>query len=136
MTLHHITGPFEVALAPQALSTVAEPAGLGRLSLDKRFHGALEAVSQGEMLSWRSADKASGGYVALELVRGTLEGRAGSFVLQHSSTMARGVPAQSIAVVPESGTGELVGLAGRMVVEIGAAGQHAYVFDYELPATP
>ena len=133
MTAHHATGPFDVTLAPLDLSPVAAPAGLGRMSLDKRFHGALEATSQGEMLAFRSADKRSGGYVAMETVRGTLDGRRGSFVLQHSSTMLHGAPAQSITVAPESGTDELAGLSGRMVVDIAADGTHAYRFDYELP---
>ena len=78
------------------------------MSLDKQFHGALEATSRGEMIAYRSAVAGSAGYVAMETVRGTLDGRAGSFVLQHSSTMTRGVPAQSITVVPDSGTDALV----------------------------
>ena len=133
MTSYQSTGPFDVSLAPQPLSAVAEKTGLGRMSLDKHFHGELEAASQGEMLSFRDASGQSGGYVALEVVRGTLRGRAGSFVFQHSSTMARGVPAQSITVVPDSGTGELAGLSGRMEVVIGAGGAHSYRFDYTLP---
>jgi hypothetical protein len=131
---HHSNGPFDVALAPQPLSDVAAPAGLGRMSIDKRFHGELEATSQGEMLSWRDAAMTSGGYVALELVRGTLAGREGSFVLQHSSTMTRGAPEQSIIVVPDSGTEELIGLAGRMTIVI-ADGRHSYHFEYTLPGS-
>ena len=130
---HFATGPFDVKLAPQALSPVAEHSGLGRMSLDKQFHGALEAASTGEMLAFRDAALGSGGYVAMETVRGTLDGRAGSFMLQHSSTMTRGAPAQSIAVVPDSGTGALAGLAGRMVVDIAPGGAHSYRFDYTLP---
>ena len=133
MTSHFATGPFDVKLAPQALSPVAEHSGLGRMSLDKQFHGALEATSAGEMLGFRDAALGSGGYVAMETVRGTLDGRAGSFVLQHSSTMTRGEPAQSITVVPDSGTGALVGLTGRMVVDIAPGGAHSYRFDYTLP---
>jgi hypothetical protein len=137
MTSHFATGPFDVKLAPLALSAVAEPSGLGRMSLDKRFHGALEATSTGEMIAFRSAVAGSAGYVAMETVRGTLDGRAGSFVLQHSSTLTRGEPAQSIAVVPDSGTGALAGLAGRMIIDIAAGGAHSYRFDYTLPdATP
>jgi len=137
MTTHTATGPFDVQLAPQPLSGVAERSGLGRMSLDKRFHGALEAASTGEMLAFRSATPGSAGYVAMETVRGTLDGRAGSFVLQHSSTMTRGEPAQSITVVPDSGTEALAGLTGRMVVEIAPGGAHSYRFDYALPdATP
>jgi Protein of unknown function (DUF3224) len=133
MTTHTATGPFDVTLAPLALGPVAADSGLGRLSLDKRFHGALEATSTGEMLSFRGAVAGSAGYVAMEAVRGTLDGRAGSFVLQHSSTMTRGEPRQSITVVPDSGTDALVGLSGRMVVEIAPGGAHGYRFDYTLP---
>jgi hypothetical protein len=133
VTPHLATGPFDVKLAPQALCAVAEHSGLGRMSLDKQFHGALEATSTGEMLAFRSATAGSAGYVAMETVRGTLDGRAGSFVLQHSSTMTRGEPAQSITVVPDSGTDALAGLAGRMVVEIAPGGAHSYRFDYTLP---
>ena len=133
VTSHFATGPFEVKLAPQVLSAVAEHSGLGRMSLDKQFHGALEATSTGEMLAFRSAVSGSAGYVAMELVRGTLDGRAGSFVLQHSSTLTRGEPLQSITVVPDSGTGALAGLAGRMVVDIAPGGAHSYRFDYTLP---
>jgi hypothetical protein len=133
VTSHSATGPFDVQRAPQALSAVAEHSGLGRLSLEKRFHGALEATSTGEMLAFGSATAGSAGYVAMETVRGTLDGRAGSFVLQHSSTMTRGEPTQSITVVPDSGTEALAGLAGRMVIDIAPGGAHAYRFDYTLP---
>ena len=132
MTCHSASGPFDVKLAPQALSGVAEHSGLGRMSIDKQFHGALEATSTGEMLGWRTPS-GSGGYVAMETVRGTLDGRAGSFMLQHSSTMTRGEPAQSITVVPDSGTDALAGLAGRMVVDIAPGGAHSYRFEYTLP---
>jgi hypothetical protein len=133
VTSHFAAGPFDVKLAPQALSPVAEHSGLGRMSLDKQFHGALEAASTGELLGFRDAALGSGGYVAMETVRGTLDGRAGTFVLQHSSTMMRGTPAQSITVVPDSGTGALAGLTGRMVVDIAPGGAHSYRFDYVLP---
>jgi hypothetical protein len=133
MTSHTATGPFDVKLAPQPLSGVADGSGLGRMSLDKRFHGALEATSTGEMLSAGNPASGSAGYVAMETVRGTLDGRAGSFALQHSSTLANGVPAQSITVVPGSGTDALAGLAGRMVVEIAPGGAHSYRFEYSLP---
>lgn len=125
-------GPFDIQLAPQPLSSVAESTGLGRLSLDKTFHGDLQATSQGEMLSFRSSVQGSAGYVAMETVRGTLHGRSGSFVLQHSSTMERGTPTQSITVVPDSGTDELAGITGRMLITI-TNGAHFYQFDCELP---
>ncbi|MBR8267516.1 DUF3224 domain-containing protein [Burkholderia cenocepacia] len=129
------SGPFEVKLNPESLSRVAEPSGLGRMSLDKHFHGDLEAVSQGEMLAFRSSVQGSAGYVAMETVTGVLGGRKGSFVLQHSSTMTRGQPAQSITVVPDSGTDQLLGLSGSMHIDIDN-GRHAYRFDYALPDAP
>lgn len=132
MTSTQATGPFEVKLNPEPLSDIAGKTGLGRLSLDKKFQGDLEAVSQGEMLSFRSSVQGSAGYVAMETVTGTLHGRHGSFVLQHSATMTQGVPEQSITVVPDSGTGELAGLSGRLLITI-VEGQHAYRFDYTLP---
>lgn len=128
-----VNGPFEVQLSPQPPTEAASQAGLGRMTLDKRFHGPLEAVSSGEMLAFRSAVDGSAGYVAMETVRGTLAGHAGTFVLQHSSTMNRGVPTQSISVVPDSGTGELVGLTGRMTIDIAPGGAHSYRFEYTLP---
>lgn len=128
------SGPFDVKLSPEPASAAADIAGLARMSLDKQFHGALTATSRGEMIAFRSATPGSAGYVAMETVRGTLDGREGSFVLQHSSTMDRGAPAQSITVVPDSGTGALAGLAGRMVIDIAPGGAHGYRFEYTLPA--
>jgi hypothetical protein len=130
MTASYAAGPFDVRLTPQAPTSAAEAAGLSRMTLDKQFHGDLEAESTGEMLAFRDPAGTSGGYVALETVRGTLGGRHGSFVLQHSSTMTRGEPSQSVTVVPGSGTGALAGLAGRMVIDIAANGAHSYRFDY------
>jgi len=126
------TGPFEVKLAPLALSDVAAESGLGRMSLDKVFHGDLEATSTGEMLSAMGSARGSAGYVALERVSGALHGRRGTFVLQHSGTMARGARSLSVTVVPDSGTGQLEGLAGSMEIVIEGKA-HSYVFDYTLP---
>jgi Protein of unknown function (DUF3224) len=125
------TGPFEVKLTPQPADGEGGGPALGRMTLDKRFHGDLEAASKGQMLAVRTAVEGSAGYVALEIVDGSLHGRRGTFVLQHSSTMTRGEPRQSVTVVPDSGTGELVGLEGRMVIHI-TEGQHSYDFDYTL----
>ena len=133
VTTHTATGPFDVKMAPQTMSDVAQHSGLGRMSIDKQFHGALEAASTGEMLAFRSTTPGSAGYVAMETVRGTLDGRAGSFVLQHSATMTRGEPALSVTVVPDSGTDALAGLAGRMAIDIAPGGAHSYRFEYTLP---
>lgn len=133
----HARGPFDVKIAPQKPdSPQAEGAGIARMSIDKRFHGDLEATSQGEMLAIRTATANSAGYVAIERVTGTLQGHKGSFVLQHSSTMNRGVPTQRITVVPDSGTGELDGLGGSMTIVIAEGGAHSYVFDYTVNASP
>lgn len=133
MTTVRVSGPFEVKLLPLEISHQEEPATLGRLSINKQFHGALEATSKGEMLSAGTAVKGSAGYVAIEKVTGSLDGRSGSFVLQHSATMNRGVPQLSITVVPDSGAGELEGISGRMEIVI-EAGKHSYNFDYSLAA--
>lgn len=129
-----ITGPFDVKLTPEPASPAAEIAGLGRMSLDKTFHGPLEATSRGEMIAFRTATPGSAGYVAMETVRGRLDGREGSFVLQHSATMDRNQPSLSITVVPDSGTGGLTGLTGRMHIDIAPGGAHSYRFEYRLPA--
>lgn len=100
----HASGEFEVELSPQPLHAAAADATLGRMAIDKRFHGDLEATSQGEMLSARTGVEGSAGYVAIERVSGTLHGRRGTFVLQHSGAMERGAPRLSVTVVPDSGT--------------------------------
>ena len=127
----HATGPFDVKLNLLESYNRDEHASVGRMSIDKQFHGDLEATSKGEMLTAMGTIKGSAGYVAIERVTGALHGRSGSFALQHSSTMARGVPSQNITVVPDSGTGELAGLSGSMTVVI-AEGKHSYEFDYEI----
>ena len=128
-----VSGTFDVKLSPQkADSGEAERANLGRMSIAKQFHGALEANSSGEMLSAVTEVKGSAGYVAMERVSGILDGRSGTFVLQHSGTMARGAQQLSITVVPDSGTGQLTGLTGNMSIRI-VDGDHFYDFDYTLP---
>jgi hypothetical protein len=127
----HATGTFEVKTAPQPPEDQVGDPTVGRLALDKTFHGDLEATSKGQMLAAGTDVKGSAGYVAMERVIGTLQGHAGTFALQHSGTMARGVPSLSITVVPDSGTGQLVGLAGKLTIEI-AGGKHSYDFEYTL----
>lgn len=127
-----ISGPFDVKVIPQkADNPQAEAAGLGRMALDKQFHGDLEASSQGEMLSVLDRATGSGAYVAMERVTGTLAGRRGSFVLFHHATMDRGAPELTIQVAPGSGTEELAGLKGTMDIRIEDK-QHFYDLDYEL----
>lgn len=128
----HATGTFEVKLTPKAADD-NDASGLGRMTLDKTFHGDLEGASQGQMLSFLTATRTSGGYVALERVTGTLHGKKGSFVLQHNGTMNRGAPSLTVSVVPESGTDELAGITGTMQIII-ESGKHSYDFEYSIAA--
>ena len=124
-------GPFDVKLTPQAGDTPAEGSPLGRMTIDKQFHGHLEATSTGEMLTVGTAIKNTAVYVAVERVAGTLHGKTGTFALHHTGVMNRGTASLTITVVPDSGTGELTGLTGTMSIEI-VNGKHSYVFEYAL----
>ena len=126
---HHAHGAFTVDVHPLT-PTPAE--GLGRFSIDKQIHGDLEATTKGEMLSGGDPKQGEAGYVAIEVVTGTLAGKRGSFALQHSATMDRNGLKMSVIVVPGSGTGELKGIAGTFTIRI-ENGQHFYDFDYTLP---
>lgn len=126
----HAKGTFEVKVAPVA-EDKTEGAPLGRFSLDKQYHGDLEAVSKGEMLTGGSVATGSAGYVAMERVSGTLNGRKGTFILQHTGTMNRGKSSLTVSVVPDSGTDQLTGLTGTLTIII-ADGKHSYEFDYVL----
>ena len=125
-------GGFEVTLAPLDAYNRDERAQFARMSIDKQFHGDLEATSKGEMLSAGSPQSGSAGYVAIERVTGLLHGKGGSFSLQHNATMHRGAHSLHISVVPDSGTRELAGLTGTMNIIIAPDGTHSYEFDYEL----
>jgi hypothetical protein len=125
----YITGAFEVKLVPQAHEDNVGDASVGRMSIAKQFFGDLDASSKGQMLAVRTDVRDSAGYVALERVVGTLQGRTGSFALQHSGTMTRGEKQLSVSVVPDSGTGELIGLSGTMGIEI-VEGKHFYTFEF------
>jgi len=123
------TGTFDVQLSPLPTRDEAADSPLGRMSIDKQFHGDLQATGKGEMLTAMTAVKGSAGYVAIERVSGALHGRSGSFVLQHSATMTRGVPQLQITVVPDSGTGDLAGISGAMTINI-VDKKHFYEFEY------
>lgn len=127
-----IEGVFDVKIIPQAAEAAAAGEVISRMLLDKRFHGALDATSVGQMLAMRSKIAGSAGYVAMEQVQGSLSGRVGSFVLQHSGAMNRGAASLSLTLVPDSGTDALEGLVGSMEIII-AEGKHSYKFDYTLP---
>jgi Protein of unknown function (DUF3224) len=125
------SGTFDVKILPLAVEFAGDDAPLARMSIDKRFHGDLDATSKGEMLSAGSPTRGSAGYVAIEKVTGRLHGREGTFTLQHSATMNRGVPSLSITVIPDSGTGALAGISGSLEIIIENK-QHSYTFDYAL----
>jgi hypothetical protein len=129
--MNHASGTFEVKVVPQTDDKNAD-AALGRMTIDKQFHGDLEGTSKGQMLTGMTDVKGSAGYVAIEKVSGTLKGRTGTFILQHTGTMNRGEPHLTITVVPDSGTGQLAGLAGNLTIKIDD-GKHSYAFEYTLP---
>jgi hypothetical protein len=125
------TGAFEVTVLPLAADDSVDIGGFDRLSLDKRFTGGLKGTSRGQMIAAHTAVKGSAAYVALERVSGTLNGRTGSFILRHNGTMSHGAQELRITVVPDSGTGELTGLAGTMKIII-EGGKHSYEFEYTM----
>ena len=129
------TGTFDVKVTPQPSDDKGDGA-VGRMTLDKQFHGDLEGTSKGEMLTAMTAVKGSAGYVAIERVTGALRGRKGTFALQHTGIMTRGTPSLTITVVPDSGTDQLAGLSGKMAIVIGADGKHSYELDYTLAEAP
>jgi len=124
------SGTFAVKVSPQAPAE-GDTSGVGRLLLDKEFQGDLAATSKGQMLAVGTTVEGSAGYVAVEQVKGSLNGKNGSFALQHFGKMTRGTPELNVTVVPDSGTEELTGLAGKMQIII-ADGSHSYEFEYEL----
>ena len=126
-----IRGTFDVKLGPMPGDPATGGDAIGRLSIDKQFHGDLNATSRGQMIAHSTATPGSAGYVALEQVTGLLGGKSGTFVLQHSGTMNRGAASLVLTVVPDSGTDQLIGLSGSMQIIIENK-QHFYDFDYEL----
>jgi flagellar basal body rod protein FlgG len=125
-------GTFDVKLVPQPQEDKVGDPTIGRMSIDKVFHGDLQGTSRGQMLAAGTDVKNSAGYVALERIDGTLHGRTGTFALQHSGTMTRGDGHLMVTVVPDSASGQLAGLAGRMSITIDG-GKHSYAFEYTLP---
>ena len=123
-------GEFEVTRIPQEELEIGEGATIGHSRFDKRFRGPLDAGSVVHMLALMTPVQGSGAYVAIERIEGTLDGRRGSFFVQHNGIMDRGKPSLDVTVIPDSGTGELEGLQGRIGIDI-TDGKHYYTFDYE-----
>jgi hypothetical protein len=128
----HATGTFDVQLKPQNPDDYADGASLGRMTIDKRYDGALAGTAKGQMLTALTPVNGSAAYVAIERVTGTLDGRRGSFVLVHRGVMAGGEQQLMLTVVPDSGTDQLTGISGTMQIKI-ADGTHSYDFEYALP---
>lgn len=128
----HAAGPFDVKVTHQDENS-PDPL-LARMTLDKQYHGDLEGTGQGQMLTAGTSVKGSGAYVAIEKVTGTLNGRKGTFVLQHSGTMTQNKPQLTIVIVPDSGTGQLSGISGKMTIIIASDGKHTYDLEYALPS--
>ena len=118
-------GTFDVGIIPQPPEDKIEGLTLGRMLLEKKFQGDLEAAGKGQMLTGMTEVKGSGAYVAIERVTGTLQGRSGSFILHHLGVMLRGVPRLNVSVVQDSGTGELTGIEGTMNIIITDGGRRA-----------
>ena len=127
----HAVGPFDVKVTPQ--DDKSDDPLIGRMALDKQYHGDLDGTGKGQMLTAGTSVKGSGAYVAIEKFTGTLKGHSGTFVLQHLGTMTQNVPQLSVSIVPDSGTGELKGIAGKMTINIAPGGKHSYDLEYSLP---
>ncbi|MBX7195631.1 MAG: DUF3224 domain-containing protein [Sandaracinaceae bacterium] len=125
-------GSFDVKLTPSPPYDTEHGMSLGHLTVDKRFHGPLEAVGLVHMISARSSARPSAAYVAVERIVGTLEGREGGFVVTHVGVMDRGAASLEIRIVADSGFGALAGIAGTMAIDI-VEGQHFYTLRYALP---
>ena len=132
---HHTSGSFEPDIKPVPADHPETPT-LGRFTLSKTLHGGIEGSGVGQMLTAMTATKGSAVYVAVEVITGKVDGRNGSFALVHRGLMDRGAQSLTVTVVPDSGTGELVGIAGSFTIHIAAGGKHTYDFDYTLAAVP
>lgn len=126
-----VKGEFEVKRTPEGGCDLGDGVVAGHFRFDKRFHGALDATAVVHMLAVGTEVEGSAAYVAVERISGALEGRVGAFLTQHNGTLDQGAPTLTVSVVPDSGTGELKGLRGRMTIDI-RDGAHFYAFDYEL----
>ena len=126
----HATGTFDVKFAPQDDKS-GEPS-IGRMTIEKQWSGDINGTSKGEMLTGGDLKSGSAGYVAMEKVAGTVKGRKGSFIFQHSASMNAGQGDLNITVVPGSGTEELKGINGTLTIKI-EGGKHLYDFEYRLP---
>lgn len=134
MSLKTAAGSFDVSLTPLGLDQPGDDVARGRMRLDKRFHGGLDASGAGEMLTGMGGEPGSAAYVAIERISGVLDGRVGSFLVVHRGLMTRGARELAVTIVPDSGSGELAGISGTMNLIVGD-GRHDYTIEYRLPTT-
>jgi hypothetical protein len=128
----HVEGAFDIKMSPASAPEHQGRTATGRMLLEKQYSCELQAGGKGEMLTAMTDTKGSAAYVAIERITGTLKGKAGSFVVQHAGTMRGGDSQLSVTIVPDSGTGELAGISGRMSLKQ-VDRKHRYELDYELP---
>ena len=128
----HAAGAFDVKMSPASAPQHEGRTATGRMLLEKQYSGELQASGKGEMLTAMTDTKGSAAYVAIERITGTLNGKAGSFVVQHAGTMRGGDSQLAVTIVPDSGSGELSGISGRMSLKQ-VDRKHRYEIDYVLP---
>ena len=134
MLIHHAKGGFDIKMTPMPADDYADGKALGRVAADKQYHGDLEGSGKGQMLTATGEVTGSAVYVATERVIGNLAGRRGTFLLAHRGVMNRGAQQLEVDVVPDSGTGELQGIAGKLAINVTPDGKHVYDFEYTLPS--
>ncbi len=131
----HARGTFEVQITPQPIDAFTDATTLGRMTIDKQFSGDLIGTGKGQMLTGMGTVKGSAAYSAIERVTGTMAGRQGSFVLQHTGVMAKGEQTLAITIVPDSGTEGFAGISGTLAIIIDGK-KHSYDLEYSLPSVP
>ena len=124
-------GSFDVNMEPEPPFLERDGVTLNRNVVRKQFSGDVVGASEAQMLAAFTGTPGSAGYVAIEHFTGSVDGKSGSFVLQHSGMMDKGDARLTVTIVPDSGAGELAGISGTMTID-NDEGQHSYLLDYEL----
>ncbi len=123
-------GSIDVTMEAEPPNLEQDGIKLNRNVVRKEFLGDLVGASEAQMVAAYTATPGSAGYVAIEHFRGSVGGKSGSFVLQHSGLMNRGEAELTVTIVPDSGTGELAGISGTLEIDSDAGG-HTYILEYE-----
>jgi hypothetical protein len=127
-----VQGTFDIERWDDETYLDADGIQLGAVAVTKAFHGGLDGTSTARLLTAGGPVPTSAAYVAIERFVGSLDGVAGSFVLQHSAVMTGGSGDMSVRIVPDSGTGKLTGITGTLRIDRHADGTHSYQLDYEV----